>query len=195
MVGRPREFDVDQVLEAAMKAFWANGYEGTSLADLMAATGLHKGSLYQAFGDKHALFLQALRRYLGDMRRQMKDLLGGAETPREGIYAMAHGMLDIMDGESDCPAGCMAINALVEMVPHDTEVRAIMRDQLQTMRSTFETSVARAQDAGLVNTERSSDVITWLILTFMAGLAAELKGPLSTAQAHELLDIQLGAVL
>ena len=64
MVGRPREFDVEQVLEAAMQAFWANGYEGTSLTDLVAATGLMKGSLYQAFGDKHSLFIQTLNRYL-----------------------------------------------------------------------------------------------------------------------------------
>ena len=69
MVGRPRQFDVDQTLDAAMRAFWARGYEATSMADLMAATGLHKGSLYQAFGDKHALFIEALKRYLGEMAR------------------------------------------------------------------------------------------------------------------------------
>lgn len=55
MVGRPRQFDEEQVLDAAMKAFWAKGYESTSLADLVEVTGLHKGSLYQAFGDKHTL--------------------------------------------------------------------------------------------------------------------------------------------
>ena len=68
MVGRPRQFDEEQVLDAAMKAFWANGYEATSLADLVSVTGLHKGSLYQAFGDKHSLFVQTLNRYLQNTR-------------------------------------------------------------------------------------------------------------------------------
>ena len=63
-MARPREFDIDHVLNAAMHAFWQRGYEATSLADLMEATGLQKGSLYKAFGDKHSLFMQALNRYL-----------------------------------------------------------------------------------------------------------------------------------
>ena len=59
-VGRPREFDEKAALEAAMDSFWQKGFEATSLADLCACTGLHKGSLYQAFGDKHQLFMRAL---------------------------------------------------------------------------------------------------------------------------------------
>ena len=59
-VGRPREFDEDAVLTAAMDAFWRQGYEATSLSDLCACTGLHKGSLYQAFGGKHELFMKSL---------------------------------------------------------------------------------------------------------------------------------------
>ena len=65
-----------------MVAFWAKGYEATSLADLMDATGLHKGSLYQAFGDKHTLFLQALDRYLAEMRSTVTKKLRAAPTPR-----------------------------------------------------------------------------------------------------------------
>ena len=68
MVGRPRQFDEGEVLDAAMQAFWANGYEATSMADLMSVTGLHKGSLYQAFGDKHRLFVASLRNGLWMLR-------------------------------------------------------------------------------------------------------------------------------
>ncbi len=63
-VGRPREFDEDSVLEAAMEVFWRKGYEATSLADLCDCTGLHKGSLYQTFGSKHDLFMKALKHYI-----------------------------------------------------------------------------------------------------------------------------------
>ena len=63
-MGRPRQYDPEIALDAAQMAFWSHGYAGTSVADLCAATGLKKGSLYQAFGDKHALFMQVLERYL-----------------------------------------------------------------------------------------------------------------------------------
>jgi TetR/AcrR family transcriptional repressor of nem operon len=85
MVGRPRQFDEAEVLDAAIQAFWAKGYEATSMADLLEVTGLHKGSLYQAFGDKHTLFVAALRRYLEGMRSRKNVLLRETESPLEGI--------------------------------------------------------------------------------------------------------------
>src|SRR5210317_1187307 len=87
-VGRPRGFDEAKVLDAAMEVFWRKGYESTSLADLLEATGLHKGSLYQAFGDKHTLFISALRRYLEGMRSRKNVLLRETESPLEGIRAV-----------------------------------------------------------------------------------------------------------
>ncbi len=133
MVGRPREFDPEIVLDAAMQAFWAKGYEATSLADLMDATGLHKGSLYQAFGDKHSLFIQALKRYLSDMRRMKNEMMAQAATPLDGIRAVTHGMIDIADDDCTCPRGCLAINTLVELAPHDAEVQEVMTDHIQRM--------------------------------------------------------------
>ncbi len=195
MVGRPRKFDEDQVLDAAMQAFWARGYEATSMADLMAATGLHKGSLYQAFGDKHALFLSALSRYLENMRHQKNALLNGADTPLGGLKAVVHGMVDIVDGDSACPKGCMAVNALVELAPHDPDVQTIMVNHMQIMRGSMEDVIRRGQAAGEVRDDRPAEVITSLIMTFMAGLGAQLKGPMTKGQAHDLLDAQLDALL
>ncbi|MFQ5548442.1 MAG: TetR/AcrR family transcriptional regulator [Woeseia sp.] len=195
MVGRPREFDPEIVLDAAMQAFWAKGYEATSLSDLMQATGLHKGSLYQAFGDKHALFIQALKRYLGEMRRQKNKLLAGAATPLDGIRAVTHAMLDIADADCACPKGCMAINALIELAPHDAEVKAVMLDHIDRMRGSVTEAVKHAQEAGQIRTERSAEEITALILTFMAGLATTMKAFVSKEDAHQLLEAQFDAVV
>ena len=78
-MSRTREFDTDQVLDAAMQTFWRHGYEATSLADLMDATGLQKGSIYKACGDKHSLFVATLQRYLDGMYEDFTGLL--AEKP------------------------------------------------------------------------------------------------------------------
>ena len=191
MVGRPRQFDTEQVLESAMQAFWAKGYEATSLMDLVAATGLMKGSLYQAFGDKHSLFVQSLNRYLEEMRRQKNEALSQASTPLEGIKSVLHRMIDIADADSPCPKGCMALNSLVELAPHDPKVKQIMGDHMLRMRASMEKTIIRAQAAGEITDKQTAEVITSLIMTFMAGLATSMKGPLSQDEAHELLSIQL----
>ena len=194
MVGRPREFDVDDALDAAMKAFWSKGYEATSLTDLMAATGLHKGSLYQTFGDKHSLFIQALKRYLDAMRSRKNELLRHAPTPLEGIRSVMHSMIDIADDDSICPGGCMAINSLVELAPHDSEVREIMADHSARMRASLEESIGNAQLAGEISKERTPELIAAMLMTFMAGIASTLRGNLNKDQAHVLLDAQLKAL-
>jgi len=195
MVGRPREFDPEEVLEAAMSAFWKRGYEATSMADLIEVTGLHKGSLYQAFGDKHSLFVGALKRYLETMRRNKTAALRTAATPLDGLVAVAHGMVDQADAEPGCPKGCMAINTLVELAPHDREVQKIMNDHIERMRDSIEEAVSNAQVAGQISTARSPKVVTSLMMTFLAGLSATMKGPVSKADAHRLLDAQFQALI
>jgi TetR/AcrR family transcriptional repressor of nem operon len=177
-----------------MELFWAKGYKATSLTDLMAATGLHKGSLYQAYGDKHSLFIASLKRYLEDMRKLKNQLLNDAETPLDGLRTVAHGMLDLADADPLCPKGCMAINALVELAPHDPEVKRIMVEHMQLMRASMTDVVTRAQSAGQIGTTWPPEVITGLIMTFMAGLATNLKGAMNLPEAHQLLDAQLASV-
>jgi TetR/AcrR family transcriptional repressor of nem operon len=177
-----------------MQAFWSRGYEATSLADLMSATGLHKGSLYQTFGDKHSLFVQALKRYLEDMRRQKNEALRNASTPLDGIRNVMHRMIDIADSDCECPKGCMMINSLVELAPHDAKVNEIMADHIQRMRSSLEENVSNAQAAGQIGSDRPPELVTAMLMTFMAGIASTLRGQLSGAEAHALIDEQLAAV-
>lgn len=177
-----------------MRAFWSKGYEATSLKDLMDATGLHKGSLYQAFGDKHALFLKSLDRYLVDMRRQKNEILENAATPLDGIRDVTHMMLEIADDDPVCPKGCMAVNAMVELAPHDPTVQQAIGVHMGGMRHSMSTAFADAQDRGQVSCARSPELLTALLMTFMAGTATMLKGPLTKSEAHELLDAQIAAL-
>lgn len=193
MVGRPREFDVDEALDAAMQAFWAKGYESTSLTDLMSATGLHKGSIYQAFGDKHTLFKLALRRYLEQIRAEMRSDVESAPSPFEGIRSVGHGMLDNVDSDGSC-RGCLAVNSMVELAPHDAEVKAILDEHLSLDRGLLEEAVAAAQDAGQLSAERRPAIVATMIMTFMAGLATTTKGLIDIDEAHDLFDAQLDAL-
>ena len=194
MAGRPRQFDEDQVLEQAMTAFWAHGYETTSMAELVRVTGLHKGSLYQAFGNKHDLFVRSLHRYLDEMRQQKNRLLREAETPLVGIYTVLHGMIDMVNDDDGCPKGCLAINSLVELAPHDAEVGAVMDEHMDQMMASMIQVVTEAQALGQISDTRPAQLITLLTMTFMSGLATLMKARVSKAEAHQLLDAQLSAL-
>jgi TetR/AcrR family transcriptional repressor of nem operon len=193
MVGRPREFDVDEALNAAMQAFWAKGYEATSMSDLMAATGLHKGSLYQAFGDKHALFIQSLKRYLEAMRNAMTEMMAEARSPLDGLEKTLHRMVEFVD-DSPCPMGCMAINTLVELAPHDGEVKQVMLDHIGWMRSSMRDVIAAAQARGELSDSRPPELVTGILMTMLAGIATTVKASINKVDAHQLIDAQIEAL-
>ena len=129
------------------------------------------------------------------MRRMKSQMMAQAPTPLDGIRAVTHGMLDIADGDCSCPRGCLAINTLVELAPHDTEVQEVMNDHIQRMRGSFAEAVARGQEVGQIRTDKSPQEITALMMTFMLGLGTNLRGHLSKDDAHKLLDAQFEAVI
>ena len=106
-----------------MDAFWAKGYEATSMADLCCCTGLHKGSLYQAFGDKHTLFMDALKHYNDTEFHETTAVAFQSTSPLENIRAVVNKICDDAGGEK----GCMMINSLVELAPHDPAVKAALQ--------------------------------------------------------------------
>ncbi|MFJ2773819.1 TetR/AcrR family transcriptional regulator [Streptomyces sp. NPDC087300] len=125
-MARPREFDEERVVGAAMETFWRHGYEGTSTRDLCDSTGLGPSSLYNTFGGKRQLYLRALQHYYDTSTAEQVAVLRGPGPAKERLRAM---MLLAVDGESDVrdEHGCFAINAAVEVAGADPEVRAAVR--------------------------------------------------------------------
>ncbi len=183
-VGRPREFEEDRVLDAVMNTFWNQGYEGTSLKDLCSATGLHKGSLYQAFGDKHQLFLKSLKYY---MEQSFKEVAASAylhDSPMANLRSLLNEITTkCIEGE-----GCMVVNALVEMAPHDQEVKQMI-DQSYAMKQRFLTDlIDRAQRDGEITIKQEPDRLAAVLMVTLAGLAATVKGFSNTDHISYVLE-------
>jgi TetR/AcrR family transcriptional repressor of nem operon len=113
--GRPRGFDVLEVVEAAKELFWENGYEGSTLADLERATGLNRSSLYQAFGTKEALFVAALDSYIDSF---MAPRLAALHRPGAGsreVIAFFRGLAKLFRGDPELwRRGCLWVNSFAE---------------------------------------------------------------------------------
>lgn len=183
-VGRPREFEEDRVLDAVMNTFWNQGYEGTSLKDLCSATGLHKGSLYQAFGDKHQLFLKSLKYY---MEQSFKEVAASAylhDSPMANLRSLINEITTkCIEGE-----GCMVVNSLVEMAPHDQEVKQMI-DQSYAMKQRFLTDlIDRAQRDGEITIKQEPDRLAAVLMVTLAGLAATVKGFSNTDHISYVLE-------
>src|SRR6201986_5013095 len=106
--GRPRSFDTEAAVERAMNEFWSRGYHATALPDLLRATKLSRGSLYAAFGDKHALFLRALDRYIADALARMEDELDPRHRPVDGLRAYLAGYAG-RTSRADGRRGCLLV--------------------------------------------------------------------------------------
>ena len=123
---RKKEFDVDTVLNRAMEAFWARGYEVTSLNDLLDCMQIQRASLYNAFGDKHSLFLDALRRYDTIHRRAGIEKLLKMPSPRQAILGYFEDVVTAVVAHG-ARNGCFLINTALELSPHDPEVAEVVR--------------------------------------------------------------------
>ncbi len=135
--GRPRSYDPAKVLDQARDAFWRNGYSATSLDDLSAATGLNRPSLYGAFGDKHALYLAALRHSRDEMLASQARGLANPAPLRETLTVIYAGATALYLAGENGPRGCFLIGTAVTESRSDPEVRAILDDAFGRLDTAF----------------------------------------------------------
>ena len=192
--GRPRSFDEDEVLATVMDVFWRQGYDGTSMADILAATGLHKGSIYQTFGDKHSLYIRALQAYVAAMRLKMIGIVGSADSALEGLRTALYFHIEAgaRDGGANC--GCLALNSLVETAQEDPEVMAVLETTNGFRMQLLTETVARAQVDGKLRSDWQPERIANLVAATEAVILVELRGPLDEDGAKAMVDDALAAL-
>lgn len=164
-MARPQEFNSSEVLHSAMEAFWRNGYEATSMKELMTAMGLSKSSLYAAFGSKHDLFLAAFDEYRRERAQEMKVILNQSPA-RTAIVTMFRKM--VMDvGEGCSSQGCMSINQAVELAPHDVEVRTRVIEDFNLIQESLTQTIKRGQaDGSIAKTSDAEKMARLLVIAF-----------------------------
>lgn len=146
-MARPKAFDEDTALEAAAQLFWSQGYDATSIADLEAGMGMGRQSIYNAFGDKHALFLKALERYSDQNKVRLKASLMAPAAGLQTIRDYFFGMLDFVDCGGP-RRGCLVTNSILEIGPGDEAVAEQCRANQDTVLAGFEHALGNAVRSG-----------------------------------------------
>ena len=189
--GRPREFDADAMLDKVVDVFWQRGYEGSSLAALLAATGLSKPSLYAAFGSKEDLFRAAFARYRLRQDQFTGNLLSHP-VARTGVERLLLALVDSLT-QPNLPHGCLMVHGnLVGSPDSDT-----IRDELRQHRKALETAVhdrlVRAQNEGEIAAGVNVSDLARYITTQCQGIAVQAADGAQRKALHRVVAMAMQA--
>jgi TetR/AcrR family transcriptional repressor of nem operon len=188
--GRPRSFDENAVVERALDVFWSRGYHGTSLPDLLGATKLSRGSLYAAFGDKRALFLLALDRYIADALARLDVELDSGGAALAGIRACLAGYVERTSGVKG-RRGCLLVATTMELTTHDPEVAHRIRRFFKAMGARLAAAFARAKALGELADGVEPSSAAHLLICVAEGLRVVGKTGAERAAAQAAVDTLL----
>ena len=190
-MGRPKEFDPDIAVDQAMEVFWRKGFASTTPQDLVDELGIGKGSLYNAFGSKQALFERALRRYRDVQVAALTEVLEQPGRPvKERIRTALEALVEA-DLADPGRRGCMAVNSAIEFGGVDKDVAEVVRDNADRAELAFRAAREEGQRAGEISPDVDARTTASLLLNTVFGMRVVGK----TAEGPERLHRIVEAVL
>ena len=193
MAGRPREFDANGARDIAMHLFWSQGYDATSLSDLLSAMGLSKSSFYQTFESKLSLFEHCLERYREILVDTMTAGLANAPSAMAFInFALVDVANDINDPLGR--RGCLMMNTASEFAQRDPRIARCVEAGIQATRDVFLESITAAQTAGDIESTASAEVLADYLVTIVSGLKSQVKAGASHDQIVNIAELSVAAL-
>jgi len=192
VIGRPREFDRDAALEAAMLLFWRKGFASTSMPDLCEAMGIRSPSLYAAFGSKEALYLEAVERYVGIQGHLVWDKLEQGATARAGVSDLLAAATEHLPKSRTVPAGCMAVLAAVSdewPAPIARVARKVRLEMLDRLRARLEAAVASSE----LPASTDLDGLSRFYLSVFQGMAIQARDGATQEQLRSVAAAAMAA--
>ena len=173
-MARPRAFDEAAALQKALGTFWRRGYGATSIEDLVEDTGLNRASLYATFGDKHTLFVRALRHY---HQQGCQTLTALADDPAQSALDQLRQILELTAGIAgdDEQKGCFLVNATTELASHDADVQAVIGENQAFLELLLTTILERGQARGEVGTTTTPLAQARFLVSILSGMRVMAK--------------------
>jgi TetR/AcrR family transcriptional repressor of nem operon len=168
-MARPITFDETVALDVAIECFWRRGYEATSVRDLAAAMGIAGTSLYNSFGSKRALFVQALVRYVDRVMRPRFKRLQTALPPKRAIVEFFDEVIDYSLSDRS-RRGCLLVNSALEVAPHDPKLRSEIARRMDEVEAFFHRLITAAQRDGSIPRKLDARDTARLLLAVLLGI-------------------------
>ncbi|MFJ2648491.1 TetR/AcrR family transcriptional regulator [Streptomyces sp. NPDC087420] len=184
--GRPRSFDTDDALDAAMRLFWAAGYEGASLTELTEAMGINRRSVYATYGNKETLFRKAVDRYLDGPGAFVAKALEQA-TARQVASAVLHGCADAYTTPG-FPSGCLLVQSALACGPEGEPARRDLAARRETGIGVLRKRFERAQADGDLPLEADPDSLARYLTAIGQGISVQATGGAGREDLHRVAD-------
>ncbi|WP_037676137.1 TetR/AcrR family transcriptional regulator [Streptomyces griseus] len=187
-MARNKEFDPDAVLQSALELFWRQGYEATSMADLVAHLGIGRASIYATYGNKHDLYLKALDRYGEQQSPQLVRDLSQPGPALPAVRALVRRFAAEAADEEDRANGCFVTNTAAELAPHDPAAARRVELTWEHVETLLHSSLVRAQAQGELPGERDPRALARMLLVLMQGLRVVGKASSDPARVRDAAE-------
>ncbi|MFJ5761130.1 TetR/AcrR family transcriptional regulator [Neobacillus sp. NPDC093182] len=182
---RAKEFDEDEVLLKAMRLFWEQGYEKTSINDLVECMGIYRRSLYDTFGDKHQLFLKVIERYNTFLEGYFQTNIARANSVKQAISFLFDYMIEGYDNK---PPGCLHVNMAVELAPWDPKVNVKAGESFEWMEQLIAGLIRKGLESGEFSSTRDAADLAENMHTTMLGLRVLARTSTDRKKLHRIAD-------
>jgi AcrR family transcriptional regulator len=189
--GRPRAFDPDTALEAALRVFWQKGYEGTALSDLTAAMGINRPSIYATFGNKEALFRKALDRYSERTTNFTAEALK-EPTARAVAERLLVGTADLLSRPGN-PKGCLVVQGALACGEEADPIRKELISRRATGEATLRERFEHAKLEGDLPAGADAGDLARYVMAVMHGMSVQSAGGVSRTDLQRVIDLSLRA--
>jgi AcrR family transcriptional regulator len=186
--GRPRAYEPEVALDQAMDAFWKDGFAATSLDDLSAATGMNRPSLYGAFGDKRALYIQAYRRYRQHVDETFTPLFAEAAPLRVKLRRILIAALDLYLSGEDGPRGCFTVLTASSDAIADEKIRALVGEAIANTDRAFGRLFADARASGELAPETDARRLARMASATIHSLSIRARARIPRAEIEPIVD-------
>jgi TetR/AcrR family transcriptional regulator, copper-responsive repressor len=184
--GRPRAYDTETALKQATDAFWRTGYSGTSLDTIAAATGMNPPSLYAAFGNKRALYLETLARYWEITLAATREALAGHHSLDEALMLAYEAALSFYFSGKGTARGCFVIGTAVTEAGEDAAIRKSVAAGLRMIDADFEARLLTARDRGELKDDADPTALAILASATMHSIAVRARAGTPRAELREM---------
>src|SRR3954447_4726369 len=192
-MARHKEFDRDEALHKAMEVFWSRGYEATSVGDLVNHMGINRQSLYDTFGDKHSLFMQALDRYREVEGRKLFELLEGPGSVKKALRQLFAGVVECSLGGGE-RRGCFMGNATSELAGRCKATAEKACDQMAAAEEALYRALLRGKREGEIKGVRDARAVARFLYSSLQGLQLMSKATRDRKTLEDVVRVTLSVL-
>lgn len=189
-MARNKEFDEAVVLKKAMEVFWKQGYEKTSMQDLVDHMGIHRRSIYDTFGNKHSLFLSALAEYESMVSDSLSKTINHTQTTKQAVRAIFNTVINTAES-TDSPVGCLAVNTATELASIDLDIKQIITKMFKSTEQMFKDILEEGIEKGELSPSLNAQVTAQYLHTNLVGFRVLVKTDYTKEELEEILNLVL----